>query len=97
MPVLIQFTGDELTEELYDQLIKEVDPVQVRADDVGLITHVAFNTDNGFTVVDVWNSEEEFKKFAHERLQSVFSKHGLEDTAQVAPVYNVVAAEYGTV
>jgi len=42
----------------------------------GLILHLAGPTDEGFRIIDVWDSEEAFKRFEVERLQPAVAALG---------------------
>ena len=56
----------------------------------GLLSHVAGPTPNGWRVMDVWESEADFRKFG-EILVPILKEIGIPDTApQIFPAYNVV-------
>ena len=56
----------------------------------GLISHTAAPTDNGWLVVDVWESEEAFQQFG-KTLIPILREIGVPDVKpQTYPVFNVV-------
>lgn len=56
---------------VYEDIAAEVGD---RAPD-GLIVHVAGRTDEGFRIIDVWETEEAFLRFEQERLGPVVNRH----------------------
>jgi hypothetical protein len=75
--------------EVYQQLKAEIgeDPP------AGLIVHVVQKTDQGLRYLDVWESREDFARFARQRLhpalQRVFARLGMARPSQ-EPVSHVV-------
>jgi hypothetical protein len=69
MPVVMQMHWPEITIELYEQARERIG--WERDVPAGAISHVAWMADDGFHVVDVWESAEEFERFGHERLMPV--------------------------
>jgi hypothetical protein len=59
---------------------------------LGLISHVAGPTPHGWLVVDVWDSDEAFQKFA-EILRPILQEIGMPDAkVRVTPAFNAVTA-----
>lgn len=55
----------------------------------GIVSHYAGPSDAGWTVVDIWESDEAFDKFKAERLGAAMEKNGLpEPTVTRFEVYN---------
>jgi hypothetical protein len=48
----------------------------------GLIVHVAGPTDEGFRIVDLWETEESFMRFRQERLAPAVGRHADETAVQ---------------
>jgi hypothetical protein len=69
MPVVMQMHWPEITIDLYEQTRERVG--WERDVPAGAISHVAWMADDGFHVVDVWESAEEFDRFGRERLMPV--------------------------
>ncbi|MBK3624058.1 hypothetical protein JHN59_04235 [Streptomyces sp. MBT49] len=58
--------------------------------DAGLIPHTSAPTENGWLVVDVWESEEAFRQFG-EALGPILRELGVEGVRpRTCPVLNVV-------
>jgi hypothetical protein len=55
----------------------------------GLLAHIAGQGPNGFRVVDVWESEEAFRKFG-ETLVPLLKSVGVEGAPQVYPAHTFV-------
>ncbi|HUQ62837.1 MAG TPA: hypothetical protein VM121_03685 [Acidimicrobiales bacterium] len=55
----------------------------------GILSHVAGPTDNGWRVVDVWESEEAFQRFG-EVIIPVLQEVGMPGQPQLSPVHNLV-------
>lgn len=96
MAVVAVFQGPTLTRARYEASIRELTggrgvtqpsdwPVK------GLLVHVAGETESGFRVVDVWESEEAFQRFG-ETLGPIMAKLGLEERPEVYPVHTLVSA-----
>ena len=57
----------------------------------GLLVHVAGQGPKGFRVVDVWASEDAFRRFG-EKLIPVLREVGIEGEPEVYPSHTVVTA-----
>jgi hypothetical protein len=57
----------------------------------GLLAHVAGEGENGFRVVDVWESEEALNRFG-EKLMPVLQAAGVEGQPEVYPAHTFVSA-----
>ncbi|WP_406010941.1 hypothetical protein OG440_36020 [Streptomyces sp. NBC_00637] len=85
-----------MTQALYEQSAEKVagrpGPVRSPADwpVAGLVSHTSAPTENGWLVVDVWESEEAFRQFG-ETLLPILRELGLADVQpRTYPVFNVV-------
>jgi hypothetical protein len=57
----------------------------------GLLVHVAGQGAKGFRVVDVWTSEEAFRRFG-EKLIPILRQVGIEGEPEIYPSHTVVTA-----
>ena len=80
-----------VTPEQYEETRQRVDWEGNKPD--GALFHVARFTDDGIRVLDLWETPEDFQRFAEERLMPVVSTLGVEsepkiEFQQVHAVYN---------
>lgn len=96
MPVVAVFQSPTLTREAYEKSVVGLTgktrvespsdwPVE------GLLVHVAGQGENGFRVVDVWESEEALARFA-ETLMPILREAGVEGEPEVYAVHTLVSA-----
>jgi hypothetical protein len=92
--VILEMPG--MTQAQYEQSAERVTgrpgPVKSPADwpVAGLISHTAAPTDNGWLVVDVWDSEEAFQQFG-ETIMPILRELGFPDVRpRMHQVFNVV-------
>ena len=69
MAVVMEMHWPEVTTEMYDNARANVRWEEDRPD--GAVFHVAWIGDDGFHVVDVWESQAAFDTFAEQRLMPV--------------------------
>lgn len=72
MSIVVSMSWPHVTPEEYDaanELIKFDEDTPE-----GAISHIAWFTEDGLKVVDVWRSQEEFERFARERLMPATSE-----------------------
>lgn len=69
MAVVMVMHWPEITLEMYDEARRRVNWEGDVPD--GALFHVAWQADDGFRVVDVWQSGEQFDRFVEERLMPV--------------------------
>ena len=97
MAIVAVFQSPTFTEEQYDQTIPGVtggkDHVESPADwpVEGLLAHIAGQGENGFRVVDVWESEEAFRAFG-EKLMPTLQEVGIDVQPEIYPAHAFVAA-----
>ena len=74
MPILVIFTGNNITKQMYESLRKEID--WEHNPPKGLIFHSAAFDASGDTVhvANVWESEEDLNSFVHSRLMPIHDK-----------------------
>lgn len=96
MPIVAIFEAPGLTQQNYEETVRRLTgknrmsspsdwPVE------GLLVHVAGQGANGFRVVDVWTSEEAFRRFG-EKLIPVLREVGIEGQPEVYPSHTLVTA-----
>ena len=96
MPIVAIFEAPGLTQQNYEETVRRLTgknrmsspsdwPVE------GLLVHVAGQGANGFRVVDVWTSEDAFRKFG-EKLIPVLREIGIEGEPEIYPSHTLVTA-----
>jgi hypothetical protein len=97
MAVVAVFQGPTLTRERYEASIRELTGGRSRVETPsdwpveGLLLHVAGETATGFRIIDVWQSEEAFRRFG-EALAPIMAKLGLDEKPEVYPAHTFVSA-----
>jgi quinol monooxygenase YgiN len=84
------FDGPGQTQAQYDQVRNEVSPDNNPP--AGMLYHVAGPTQNGFIVVEVWESQDAVDRFFQETLAQALQKANINVQPQVFPVHNVMKA-----
>jgi len=73
--LILQFPG--IDEKKYEGVMKELGLKNGKTSwPKGIVSHVAGVTNEGFCVVDVWNSKQEFDTFMDTRLKPAFQAAG---------------------
>jgi hypothetical protein len=94
MPIVAVFEASGLTQQNYEETVRRLTgknrmsspsdwPVE------GLLVHVAGQGAKGFRVVDVWTSEEAFRRFG-EKLIPVLREVGIEGEPEIYPSHTLV-------
>jgi hypothetical protein len=68
MAVAVQMDFDGATLDQYDEVIEKMGLTPKGPAPAGAISHFATMTDSGLRVVDVWETREQFEKFAQEQI-----------------------------
>jgi hypothetical protein len=68
MAIAVQLDFEGATLDQYDAACKLMGLTPKGPGPVGAISHFATETESGFRVVDVWESREQFDKFAQEQI-----------------------------
>jgi hypothetical protein len=78
------------TQEMYDKTMVELNLSERPAE--GLISHLAGPSENGWRVVDVWNTKADFENFLHTRLGEAIHKGGFpgQPTVSEFPIHNSI-------
>ena len=96
MAIIAVFDDPTLTKQNYEESIRRLmDKEKAESPSdwpvEGLVAHIAGDTGSGFRVVDVWESEEAFRRFG-EALAPVMKAIGIEAEPQVYPAHTIVTA-----
>jgi hypothetical protein len=96
MPVVLVSQGPTITQERYDEAVRRLSgkgrmetpgdwPVE------GLLAHIAGQSEGGFRVVDVWESEDACRRFG-DRLTPILEEVGIKEQPEIYPAYVYVTA-----
>jgi hypothetical protein len=98
VPIVAVFESPSLTREKYEETVRKLTGgkrtrMESTADwpVAGLLVHVACQSDKGFRVVDVWESEEAFRRFG-EKLMPIMKEIGVEGAPRIYPAHAFVSA-----
>lgn len=97
MPVVAVFQSPSLTQENYEASVQKLTGGKSRLESTadwpvgGLLAHVAGQGAGGFRVVDVWESEEAFRRFG-ETLMPILQEIGVEGQPEIYPAHTFVSA-----
>ena len=84
MAVVMRITVPEMTPEHYDAVMEELDwGNQPRPE--GMIAHYAWQGDGGWNVIDIWESEADFGRFAESHLGPAMAKATGGDPPPIQP------------
>ncbi len=73
--IVVHFNGSGMTSAQYDQILVELEKISAFPPK-GQIAHACYKTDDGYKVVDVWESAEAFATFG-EKLMPILQKLGI--------------------
>ncbi len=97
MSVVAVFQSPSLTQERYEESVRRLTGGKSRVDSPadwpveGLLAHVAGQGAGGFRVVDVWESDEAFRRFG-ETLMPILQDMGVEGEPEIYPAHTFVSA-----
>ena len=97
MPIVAVFQSPSLTQEKYEESVRRLTGGRSRLASPadwpveGLLAHVAGQGEGGFRVVDVWTSEDTFRRFG-ETLMPILQAVGVEGQPDIYPAHTFVAA-----
>ena len=83
MAIAVQMDFAGTTLEQYDQVIQLMGLTPKGPGPAGAISHFATMTDSGLRVVDVWETQEQFEKFAQEQIGPFSQQVGLSAPPQI--------------
>jgi hypothetical protein len=96
MPVVL-VSPPGFTREQYEESIRRLRPGSDRLElpsdwpVEGLLAHIAGEGENGFRVVDVWESEDAVRRFG-EVLMPILRELGVEGDPEIYPTHSFVSA-----
>jgi hypothetical protein len=98
MPIVAIFQSPTLTRETYEETVRRLTggkrsrmespddwPVE------GVLVHVAGETEKGFRVVDVWKTEDAFRRFG-EKLMPILKEVGIEGAPETYQTHAFVSS-----
>jgi hypothetical protein len=98
VPIVAVFQSPSLTREKYEASVRKLtggkkSRMEARSDwpVAGLLVHAAGQGDKGFRVVDVWESEDAFRRFG-EKLTPILKEVGVEGAPEIYPAHAFVSA-----
>lgn len=89
MAVFVIFNVPGMTEDQYDQIIRDLERQDAGAPE-GRLYHAAGPTGSGWLVVDVWASREQFDAFAKVLLPIAAAANTTPPPPQVYPVHSII-------
>jgi len=97
MAVVLVHQGPSVTRERYEEAVRHLTGGKSRAEThadwpvEGLLVHTAGQAENGFRVVDVWESEDACRRFG-ERLMPILNEVGIDDPPEIYEAHTFVKA-----
>ncbi len=79
MPVAVEMNFRGATLDQYDQVIQKMGLTPGGPPPSGAISHWVAKTDDGIRVVDVWETKEQFERFAQEQIGPYTREAGITD------------------
>jgi hypothetical protein len=96
VPVVAVFQSPSLTQERYEESVRRLTGGKGRLESpddwpvAGLLAHAAGPSENGFRVVDVWESEDAFRRFG-DTLMPILQEIGVEGQPEIYPTHTFVS------
>jgi hypothetical protein len=82
------FDGVGVSQDQYQQVFDEVIPNRQRP--LGLLTHHAGPTEDGFCVIETWESQDALQQFFRERLGQALERAGIQVQPKVFEIVNAL-------
>jgi hypothetical protein len=94
MAVAVEMNFRGATLDQYDQVIEKMGLRQGGPLPPGAISHWVAKTDDGIRVVDVWETKEQFERFAQEQIGPYTREVGIEEEPEMRfyDVHNYLTA-----
>ncbi len=83
MAVAVQMDFDGGTTDQYDEVCRKMGLTPKGPGPTGAISHFATMTDSGLRIVDVWETQEQFEKFAQEQIGPFSQEAGMAGPPQM--------------
>jgi hypothetical protein len=81
--VAVEMNFPGATLDQYDQVIKKMGLTPAGATPPGAISHWIAKTDDGLRVVDVWESREQFDRYAEEKIRPYTREAGFTEAPEM--------------
>jgi hypothetical protein len=97
MAVVVVFQGPSFTREQYEESVRKITGGRTELESPadwpveGLLAHITGEGQDGFRVVDVWESDDAFRRFG-ETLMPILQEIGAEGEPEVYPAHTFVSA-----
>jgi hypothetical protein len=97
VPIVVVFQSPTLTQAKYEETVRRLTGGKGRLESPrdwpveGLLVHAAGQSPTGFRVVDVWESDDTFRRFG-EKLMPILQAVGVEGEPQVYEAHTFVSA-----
>lgn len=94
--VVAVFQSPSLTQEQYEDSVRRLTGGKSRLESPsdwpvdGLLAHIAGQGESGFRVVDVWESDEAFRRFG-DTLMPILQDIGVEGQPEIYPAHTFVS------
>ena len=94
MAVAVELNFRGATLDQYDQVIKKMGFQDAGAGPTGILFHWVARTDDGMRVVDVWETKEQFERFAQEQIGPFTQEVGITEQPETrfTEVHNYLTA-----
>ena len=89
MAIIAFFDKTNISQQQYDQVAQELEAQGLEAPD-GRLYHVAWNTAQGTSVLEVWESEGKMGKFAESLMPIIAGVGATPPEPQIAPAHNII-------
>ena len=97
MPIIAVFQSPSLTRENYEESVRRLtNGKKIRMESVkdwpveGLLAHIAGQSEKGFRVVDVWESEDAFRRFG-DKLMPIMKEIGIDTVPETYETHALVS------
>ena len=98
MPIVAVFQSPSLTRENYEESVRKLTGGKKSRMEspgdwpvAGVLVHIAGQTERGFRVVDVWESEDAFRRFG-EKLMPILKEIGIDAAPEIYDAHAFVSA-----
>jgi len=88
MPVAVEMNFSGATLDQYDQVLEKMGLTPGGSGPPGAISHWVAKTDDGMRVVDVWETREQYERFAQEQIGPFSKEAGIEGMPETR-IYDV--------
>ena len=92
MAIGVIFEGAGVTQAQYDQVRNEVAPGNTPAAGSGLLYHAGGPSESGWSVIEVWESQEAIDRFFQEKLGAALQRAGIDVQPRFFQVFNTMTA-----